>query len=178
MKTLLLLLLLASGPLMAQNLAALDAKNGFRDLKFGTPLTALAGVMTFQNIVKTESTLPLRAYSRESDRLEVGKARVSEIVYRFGDDVLSSVVIAAEGHDNGQLLVNELKRLYGPATGETKKGADRTMYWDGKEVHLTYSERALDKEGKDVIIFVHMFNKRMHKPHFMRSKADDDQAGW
>ena len=126
--------LLVGGAAHAQSAADLDAKYGFRDMKFETDTSAI------ENLQVGEAT-PLKLLaSRPTDAKKVGTATLSRIDYGFYQGRLYEVTIVAKGLVNAHALREALETQYGEGTLVTAMGQDRN--WEGKLVRLTYREDA------------------------------------
>lgn len=130
--TLLAATLLTAGGAYAQSADALDAKYGFRDLKFETDTSAIEG------LVFGEAT-PLKLLaSRPSDARKVGAATISRIDYGFYQGRLYEVTLVTKGLTNSHALREVLEGQFGEGTLVSAVAQDRN--WDGKQVRLTYRE--------------------------------------
>jgi len=133
--TLLLLLvgLLTSSPSVAQgSLAALDTKNGFKDAKFGMPLSAFKG-MVLQKNHNPFSTSSTKICRRPTYENKVGNIKLDYVEYEFTDDVLYVIVFTVKGMANCKNVLKAIQSAYGPGeVWPTKMG----MSWKGKEVYL------------------------------------------
>ena len=109
----------------SQNVAVLDAKYGFKDAKFETPITY------FKNMVKQGPGI----YTRSTENLRLGEFDLESVFYNFYKGLLSSIVIETEGYRNGQGVLQILQAAYGNGRYE-----DETYYWMGNRVVMTYSE--------------------------------------
>ena len=124
--------LLLSGAAHAQSVTELDAKYGFRDLKFETDTSAV------ENLTITEAT-PLRlSATRATDAMKIGGATISRIEYVFFQGRLMEVDIITKGLVNSKALREALEGQYGQGTVIAQVGQDRN--WTGKQVLLTYRE--------------------------------------
>jgi hypothetical protein len=85
----------------------LDAKNGFRDLQFGT------GVAPDMKLAEKQDAEETKSYVRTSDELEIGPAKAREIRYVYFDNGLTSVIIETPDLENSQALLDVIWAAYG-----------------------------------------------------------------
>lgn len=136
--------------------AYLDAKNGFRDLQFGGPVTPDMQPSTWQDYEHTKS------YVRPNESKQVSEAEVEEIRYVFYDGALTTVVIESGNADASDALLRELRSAFGPS--EQPDDA-MTQKWSGDKV-VAYYRQEPTGEGKVVLWSREMIDrlKRGGKP--------------
>lgn len=110
--------------------ARLEATDGFRGVAFGGPVPDGMKLAATQDHPRTQSYVR----SNESDR--IGRARIREVRYVFYDGALVTVVVEAEGAENGRALLEELWTAYGPS--EMPKSA-MVHTWRGERVVAFYA---------------------------------------
>jgi hypothetical protein len=121
--------------------AYIDAKNGFRELRFGGPVTPDMQLSTFQDYEHTKS------YVRPGDSKQVSEAEVDEIRYVFYEGGLTTVVIESGNAEASEALLRELRSAYGPS--EQPDDA-MTQRWAGDKV-VAYYRQEPTGEGKVVL---------------------------
>ena len=106
--------------------AALDAKNGFRDLRFGTELKSIKG------LVKLAEQDGHVLYRRPSDIMKVGAAKASLIGYMFVEGKLGIVSLVFEGEEN----MKRAREAFTAAYGEPEESDDLVpqLHWRGEKV--------------------------------------------
>jgi hypothetical protein len=110
---------------------------GFRDVRFGTPLAAMPGMDA------VEAPGPQRVcYERRGDDLRVGDGVAQSIHYCFVRDVLESVAIVARGERNTAALLSLFEASYGPGQRESSagRGAPLRVLWPGRDASAWYGE--------------------------------------
>jgi hypothetical protein len=127
-------LLLAAVPALAQtapplteeagSIEALDAKDGFRKYKFGTPINEIPGIKKKLG----------DAYVIPSEELKIGDADLFALFFNAYQGKLSSVVFAASGDENCRKILAALQVQYGPG----QEVSSSQMAWNGKKVTLVY----------------------------------------
>ncbi len=174
---------LLSGLAEAQSTGALDAKNGFRDAKFGMPLSSFKGMVKGVFYKPNEES---NSYSRPSDALRIGDIKLKSIDYTFYLGRLSAINIAPEGEDDTALLYTFIN-LYGQPRLIQKddsfiymmiKGGGGKMkkyVWSGKNVGMEYIlDAKLPQDGSTIAGNVSIFSKIIHKE--IEQKADAKAA--
>lgn len=124
--------------------ASIDARFGFRDLKFGTPLTEISG-MTFVG----EGPDGGQHYARDSDNLTLGAAKLVGILYSFHEGKLTSVSLKASGLYNSQALREALQAAYGDGRKENRY-LEHYQWW-GERSYATSKMNSVTKETLAVI---------------------------
>jgi hypothetical protein len=119
------------------SLAYLDARNGFRDLTFGDPPQ--------QGMRVVEDHGDTKYYTRPSDDLTIGGAKIKEISYGFYKGRLYSVLIETEGLLNSRALLEVLQQAYG--TGSRPNRFMDEYMWDGSRVLLYYDQKPVTNEA-------------------------------
>jgi hypothetical protein len=135
----------------------LDAKNGFRDLKFGSAPTK------DMELVRVDGEA--RIYQRPHDALEIGDGKCKRILYVFDKNRLHGVSVTTEGRNNSRAVRDALYAAYGePTLPSAYGGRDR---WIGSKVVAEYSE---DADGGAIIQFTS--RARVEPPAEIKKEAD------
>jgi hypothetical protein len=124
-------LCLFAGVCNAQNITALDAKNGFRDVVFGDTITKFTSLKMFEDSGSAEY------YTRTTDDLSAGGATIDRIVYGFYKGRVFSVMLTTKGYANGRTLLQMLRSLYGQSNQPNRDVEN--YYWMGDTCTLTYA---------------------------------------
>lgn len=119
---------------------AIDAKAGFRDLRFGDPLPRSGFEEVYRNEDGTEIT-----YKRAIDSLRIGGAEVDAIRYIFYRGRLYGVNITAPGYKNSRALLLALQETYG--LGERPNRYIEKYRWAGWNVMLVYEHDEVKERG-------------------------------
>ncbi|HYD50589.1 MAG TPA: hypothetical protein VEB21_19690 [Terriglobales bacterium] len=136
-----LLLGLAAAPAAGTEAGApIDAINGFRDAKFGTPFRA------FNGLEEVEAVGPDKVcYLRRGDDLDIGDGgRLMSIKYCFYHKRLWAVVLDAAGPHNTEALRRMLEATYGPGStlGTPAAGGGRSYAWRGQTARGYFEQGA------------------------------------
>lgn len=116
----------------AGGLEDLDARNGFRDARFGAPFESFRGLALLSDGGARGSTL----YVRPADELRFGEASLDGVTYGFYAGRLYYVTLFTSGARNGRAALAELERAYGP--GQRSSGDADEYVWRGARVLLHY----------------------------------------
>lgn len=112
------------------SLANLDARYGFRDLRFEQ------SIETCQGMVVVEDDGDLKFCTRKDDSLELGGAKLRRIEYSFYKGKLASVNITAAGDADAATLLKSWEADYGP--GRKSPRNITKYYWFGQKVLADY----------------------------------------
>jgi hypothetical protein len=131
-------------------LQTLDAKNGFRDIKLGSPRAAIKGLV--------QSEAPdngITFYQRPTDAKKIGPYDLASITYMFYQDKLLAVFLQVEGKSNITGVMETLQKLYGPSTDAQEhdyKVNSIPQKWMGKQVALKVVQ-GINPDGASVFFF-------------------------
>lgn len=135
------LLGLASLSALGQGRKALEEKYGFRDLKFETDTSSAKGLRLMAADGRDAY------YSRPSDELKIGAARLKEIVYGYSSGRLATVRAVTVSGD-GEALKSALLAQYGRPWVSSNYG--KSCMWGSKSVTLSYEENSAG--GADMLM--------------------------
>jgi len=121
--------------------AYLDARNGFRGVKFGEP--PKPGMVLIENDDNS------KFYRRESDDMTMGSGRCSEIVYGFYKNQLYTVLLKTKGIIDSQALLGSLRAAYGSGD-QPNEYLDR-YFWRGTFVRVIYDENVITHGASAVL---------------------------
>jgi hypothetical protein len=113
----------ATDPKRPGSIDDLDAKNGFRDLRFG------AGVGRDMKRAERQDAEVTASYVRKGEDLRIGRAKAKQIRYVFFEDGLTSVIIETAGAENSQALLDVLWAAFGPNINRQAP----VQVWNGKK---------------------------------------------
>jgi hypothetical protein len=120
--------------------AATASGGGFRDLPWGTPLSAL------KEPDLREQEGDLKYYTVPDDSMEVMGAHMREIVYVFCKDKLVGTLTRYDGQVNHLLVLTKLTETYGtPLESPQNVRGDRSWRFDvsdGTSIVMEYAENA------------------------------------
>ena len=124
--------LLLSSCRFGQTIDALDAKNGFRDAKFGTPFSEFNGLIA--SPYSTSDNVNTH-YIRASENKMLGEVPLFYVEYNFLYGKLRNIDFVVKGATNQQIVVRGLKEAFGPGKDYV---ATVGTEWEGENVILTY----------------------------------------
>lgn len=133
----------------AGSLAELDAKNGFRDLKFEQ--APPKGMKLLEDDGDT------KYYIRPADNLRIGAATAHRIICGFDKGRFFTVLIQTKGLSNSRALLDVFRQAYG-ATGTSPHSPGfqtnqflETYLWSGERVTARYDESPITKDANAFI---------------------------
>ncbi|MBT2558973.1 hypothetical protein J7E24_14355 [Hymenobacter sp. ISL-91] len=125
----------------AQSVAALDAKYGFRQYKFGLSSSMIAGLVKLKKDPYDNKYIV--KYQKKDEDLMVGPYKLKNITYEFYKDKLMHIQLEADMVNSNGIL-ELLQRLYGHPTqvldGTKTKSDTNGREWFGKKVELSVVE--------------------------------------
>ena len=110
------------------SLAALDAENGFRGVKFGSKFT------DFKDLKPLEDGSWM-FFSRDGETLKLGTAELNTIGYGFYKDELGAVIVKVAGA-NCERLLAALQTSYGKPRQPNEY--IKSYFWSGERVYLSF----------------------------------------
>lgn len=125
-----------------QNLEALDAQNGFLEVRLGAALDTLKGFEKFGSRLKKDR------YRCGGCPKSYAGVRFSEIEFLFYKNRLHSIVLNLNGEKDSQAFLELLKLFYGDGV---QLGMAPNYTWEGKVVKLTYEQNLFTKNT--VVVF-------------------------
>lgn len=125
----------------ATPISPLDAKNGFREFKLGTPLSEMRSI---ERLTATYPRPEIKLFRPTHFDPALGDFQLSDITLVFEDDILKNCTITAEGAEN----VAGLKASLIAAFGEPSKNSfSDDLTWSGTNVHLNFSTSSFYKKS-------------------------------
>lgn len=89
----LVLLLLAATTTWGQDLAELDRRKGFKDIKLGTRVDSVKGA-TFKKDTKEKNEFPVKLYEVENDEYKsIGEVKVKKVEVKAYKDAIYEIVV-------------------------------------------------------------------------------------
>jgi len=114
----------------AGSLADLDARYGFRDLKFEQPIASC------KNMVILEDGDDMKFYTRKDDVLEQGGTKLKPIEYGFYKGKLACVTLNVAPDADPAPLLKSLEADFG--AGRKSPSKPGKFYWFGQKVLMDY----------------------------------------
>lgn len=123
----------------AQSTKDLDEKNGFREMKFGTPIDSFKGLKII------EESGDYIFYEKENDAKNIGDFQLETIYYGFYKGWFYVVVLETPGYSDSRGILGTLEELYGK--GYQSNPYIEKYYWFGKKVTASYDENSVTKKA-------------------------------
>ena len=122
---------------------ALEAKNGFRTYKFGTPIEKISGLRKIDS-----SDFDGQVYERPAEHMGVGPTRLTSLLFISIKGRLSGFVLGCYGSSNAANLLAILQSQYGSGLVYS----DNHVTWPGKKVTMDYTFSGGENEKCTVVI--------------------------
>jgi len=120
----------------AQDLAELERRNGFKDLKLGMPIDSVKGA-EFRKDVKEKNEFPVKLYEIDNDEYKtIGEVKVKKVeVKTYKDQVYEITVITQKD----TRLMKGMQKSFGKPAYITPTD---TYNWNTKILSLTFSDHS------------------------------------
>jgi hypothetical protein len=128
--------MLISWASLAQDLAELDRRNGFKDLKLGTPIDSVKGA-AFKKDVKEKNEFPAKLYEIDNDDYKtIGEVKVKKVeVKTYKNYVYEIVVITSKD----TRLMKGMEKSFGKPTYIL---VTDTYNWKTENLSLTFKDHS------------------------------------
>jgi len=127
-----LLLSFASTVLLGQNVAELEKRYGFKDIRLESYADSIKGVK-FKKDFQENDTYPAKAYSVEHDDYsKIGDVKVKEVNLKAYNDLVYEISVIVE---KDVRLMKALESLFGKAEYDMK---NETYFWKTENIILKF----------------------------------------
>lgn len=138
-----LTLIICANSLFAQNIAELERRNGFKDIKLGAAIDSVKGCK-FKKDFKEKDEFPAKLFSVDNpDYAKIGGVEVNRIELKTYKDLIYQIHIVA---DKDPRLMKALQSIYGLADYDLKR---ETYFWKGQDLILKF--RSFSKNQLEMI---------------------------
>ena len=137
MRSLLILLTLTvSATTLAQDIAELDRRNGFKDLKLGTPIDSVKGA-SFKKDIKEKNEFPVKLYEIQNPEYEsIGEVKVKKVEVKTYKDLVYEIVVIT---NKDTRLMKGMERSFGKPTYIL---VTDTYNWKTDNLSLTFKDHS------------------------------------
>ena len=127
-----LITIVASG----QDIAELERRNGFKDLKLGTPIDSVKGA-EFKKDVKEKNEFPAKLYEVDNDEYKnIGEVKVKSVEVKTYKDIVYEIIVIT--HKDTRLMKGMTKSF-----GQPKYILVTDTYnWLGENLSLTFKDHS------------------------------------
>jgi len=134
--TLTLLAFIFTGSALAQDIAELERRNGFKDLKLGTPIDSVKGA-EFKKEVKEKNEFPAKLYEVDNDEYKnIGEVKVKSVEVKTYKDIVYEINVIT--HKDTRLMKGMTKSF-----GQPKYILVTDTYnWLGENLSLTFKDHS------------------------------------
>lgn len=151
----------------AQDIAELERRNGFKDLKLGVPLDSVKGEKKLKKEFKEQDQYLSKLYSvSHSDYEKIGEVPVSRVEIKTYNDLVYQIHVVTEKDPR---LMKALESIYGPADYDLKK---ETYFWKGNTLILKF--RSLSRNQLEMIFSSYQILKMMKEDKGKKVEAIAD----
>jgi hypothetical protein len=152
--TLLLMLFTSAYALRAQDIAELERRNGFKDLKLGISIDSVKGEKKFRKEFKEQDEFISKLYTVENpDYAKIGEIPISKIEIKTYKDLVYQIHVVT---NKDPRLMKALESVYGAADYDLKK---ETYFWKGQTLILKF--RSYSKNQLEMIYSSYLILKMM-----------------
>lgn len=153
MKSVILLLLCLNHFSFSQTMDILDEKNGYKDLKFGTPKSEL------KDKIYGCTAEGICVINGDSYR-KIRNVTLDNVCIAFTEDKLFEIFLTLHGKANIENLMQIYYDTYGKATSNDKE--ELMLYWIGKYVQIDF-DVDIEKDGESKATVLIASKDLMHK---------------
>jgi hypothetical protein len=134
-KVLITCLILFSTLLTQAQIAELEKRNGFKDIKLGSPVDSIVGIK-FKRDIKEKNMYEAKSYSVSNpDYANIGEVKVKDVGVKAYQDLIYEINVVT---DKDPRLMKALQTLYGKAEYDMKQ---EMYFWKGKDIILTFQSK-------------------------------------
>jgi len=152
----------------SQDIAELERRNGFKDLKLGIPVDSVKGEKKLKKEFKEKDEFPAKLYTVEDPSYDrIGEIPVSKIEIKTYKDLVYQIHVIT---NKDPRLMKALESVYGLAAYDMKK---ETYFWKGQTLILkfkSYSRNQLEMIFSSYLILDMM---KLDKGKKVEDIADD-----
>jgi hypothetical protein len=139
---LLLIILITGFAVTGQDIAELERRNGFKDLKLGMAIDSVKGEKKFKKEFKEQNEFLSKLYTFDApDYARIGEIPISKIELKTYKDLVYQIHVVTEKDTR---LMKALESVYGAADYDMRK---ETYFWKGQTLILkfrSYSKNQLE----------------------------------
>lgn len=152
--TLLLIAFLGSLRASAQNVAELERRNGFKDLKLQMHIDSVKGEKKFKKDLQEQDEFAAKLYSVEHpDYEKIGEIPVNRVEIKTYKDQVYQIDVVA---DKDPRLMKALESIYGSSAYDMKK---ETYFWKGNTLILKF--RSLSRNQLEMTFTSYVILQKM-----------------
>ena len=143
---------------LGQNLSELERRNGFKDIKLGTPVDSVKGTI-LEKEFKERAEFPAKLFRVENESYaSIGEVKISRVELKTYKDVIYEIGVWTAKDPR---LMKALESLYGRADFDMK---NETYFWKTDNIVLKFKS-----EGKSKLVLTYI-SPIVHKS--MKSDKD------
>lgn len=121
---------------LSQNLTELEKRNGFKDIKLGSPIDSVKGFKLAREF-KERNEFPAKLFEVENDAYsKIGEVNVQKIELKTYKDLIYEITVVT---DKDARLMKALESLYGKADYDMK---NETYFWKSENLILKFKSES------------------------------------
>lgn len=152
--TLLLIALATFYAASGQDIAELERRNGFKDLKLNLAIDSVKGEKKFKKEFKEQDQFVSKLYTvSHPDYEKIGEIAVARVEVKTYKDLVYQIHVVT---DKDPRLMKALESIYGPAEYDLKK---ETYFWKGNTLILKF--RSFSRNQLEMIFSSYQILKMM-----------------
>jgi hypothetical protein len=160
-------LLLYIQPVKAQNIAELERRNGFKDIKLGIVVDSIQGCKLKKEF-KEKDEFPAKLFTVENaEYAKIGEVSVNKIELKTYKDHIYQIHIVT---DKDPRLMKALESIYGKAEYDLKR---ETYFWKGKNLILKFRSHSKNQLEMIYTSFLILNQMKDDKGKKVQDIADD-----
>jgi hypothetical protein len=130
------MMVLVTSVVFSQDIAELERRNGFKDLKLGTPIDSVRGA-AFKKDVKEKNEFPTKLYAVENnDYKTIGEVKVKSVEVKTYKDIVYEIDVIT--HKDTRLMKGMMRSFGQPKYILTTD----TYNWVGSNIGLTFKDHS------------------------------------
>ncbi len=163
---LLMIVLTASMMAHGQDIAELEQRNGFKDLKLGIPIDSVKGETKLRKSFLEQGQFDAHLYTVDHpDYQRIGEVSVRKVEIKTYKDHIYQIHVVT---DKDSRLMRALESIYGPSTYDMKR---ETYFWKGDTLILKF--RSFSRNQLEMIFTSYLILQQMNSD---KAKKVDDIA--
>jgi hypothetical protein len=123
----------------SQNLAELEKRNGFKDIKLGTTVDSLKGCKLKKEFMEKDE-FPAKLYTIEHpDYAKIGEVSINRIEVKTYKDLIYEIIVIA---DKDLRIMKAMESLYGKSEYDLKR---ETYFWKTENIVLKFRSHSKNR---------------------------------
>jgi hypothetical protein len=121
--------------------------NGFNEYRWGSLLSQYSSFKLVKELGSTDFVSTAGVYQKPGETLTLNGVPITQVRYRFIDELLESVQLHYEGRENRDQLLHWLEERFGKVSASERKMVN-AVQWFGEHTTVTLTYDAGTRRGK------------------------------